>query len=147
MANIITIKRSSVAGKTPNVADLQVGELALNLADGLIYSKNTTGNVIIVGSSTTSNIREGSNLYYTNARAQAAVANTDIIFANLTTTGNLTVGSGVGGNGANGTSTNATAPTANSGSGGGGGSFNTGTGTSFTKTDGASGVVIVRFRV
>ena len=98
MANIITIKRSSVAGKTPNVADLQVGELALNLADGLIYSKNTTGNVIIVGSSTTSNIREGSNLYYTNARAQAAVANTDIIFANLTTTGNLTVGSGVGGN-------------------------------------------------
>lgn len=98
MANIITIKRSSVAGKTPNVADLQVGELALNLADGIIYSKNTTGNVIIVGSSTTSNIREGSNLYYTNARAQAAVANTDIIFANLTTTGNLTVGSGVGGN-------------------------------------------------
>lgn len=98
MANIITIKRSSVAGKTPNVADLQVGELALNLADGLIYSKNTTGNVIIVGSSTTSNIREGSNLYFTNARAQAAVANTDIIFANLTTTGNLTVGSGVGGN-------------------------------------------------
>lgn len=98
MANIVTIKRSSVAGKTPNVSDLQVGELALNLADGIIYSKNTIGNVIVVGSSTTSNIREGSNLYYTNVRAQAAVANTDIIFANLTTTGNLTVGSGVGGN-------------------------------------------------
>jgi hypothetical protein len=98
MANIVTIKRSSVAGKLPNVSDLQVGELALNLADGIIYSKNTVGNVIIVGSSTTSNIREGSNLYFTNARAQAAVANTNIIFANLTTTGNLTVGSGVGGN-------------------------------------------------
>ena len=98
MANIVTIKRSSVAGKLPNVSDLQVGELALNLADGIIYSKNTVGNVIIVGSSTTSNIREGSNLYFTNARSQAAVANTNIIFANLTTTGNLTVGSGVGGN-------------------------------------------------
>ena len=98
MANIVTIKRSSVAGKLPNVSDLQVGELALNLADGIIYSKNTVGNVIIVGSSTTSNIREGSNLYFTNTRAQAAVANTNIIFANLTTTGNLTVGSGVGGN-------------------------------------------------
>ena len=98
MANIVTIKRSSVAGKLPNVSDLQVGELALNLADGIIYSKNTVGNVIIVGSSTTSNIREGSNLYFTNARSQAAVANTNIIFANLTTTGNLTGGSGVGGN-------------------------------------------------
>jgi len=98
MANIITIKRSSVAGKQPNVADLQVGELALNLADGLIYSKNTAGNVIVVGSSTTSNVREGSNLYFTNARSQAAVANTNLILANLTTTGNLTVGSGIGGN-------------------------------------------------
>jgi hypothetical protein len=73
MANIITIKRSSVAGKTPNVADLQVGEIALNLADGIVYSKNTTGNVIVVGSSTTSNIREGSNLYFTNARVYANV--------------------------------------------------------------------------
>lgn len=98
MANIVQFKRSSVAGKLPNVSDLQVGEIALNLADGIIYSKNTTGNVIVVGSSTTSNVREGANLYYTNARAQAAVANTDIILANLTTTGNLTVGSGVGGN-------------------------------------------------
>ena len=98
MANIVTIKRSSVAGKQPNVSDLQVGELALNLADGIIYSKNTVGNVIVVGSSTTSNITEGSNLYVTNSRSKAAVANTDIIFANLTTTGNLTIGSGVGGN-------------------------------------------------
>jgi len=165
MANIIQFKRSSVAGKLPNVSDLQVGELALNLADGIIYTKNTVGNVIIVGSSTTSNIREGSNLYFTNdrvyanvsplisvafnqantafaqsnvafaqanvafntsnvrlltkanvadlttanvtevtnqyftnARALAAVANTNLILANLTTTGNLTVGSGIGGN-------------------------------------------------
>lgn len=72
MANIITIKRSSVAGKLPNVSDLQVGELALNLADGIIYSKNTTGNVIVVGSSTTSNITEGANLYFTNTRAIGA---------------------------------------------------------------------------
>ena len=73
MANTIQFKRSSVSGKLPNVSDLQVGEIALNLADGIIYSKNTTGNVIVVGSSTTSNVTEGANLYYTNARVYANV--------------------------------------------------------------------------
>lgn len=50
MANIVQLKRSSVAGKQPNVADLQVGELAVNLADSILYSKDATGNIIIVGS-------------------------------------------------------------------------------------------------
>ena len=64
MANIVTIKRSSVAGKQPNVSDLQVGELALNLADGIIYSKNTVGNVIVVGASTN----------YVNTKANVSVS-------------------------------------------------------------------------
>ena len=88
MANIVQIKRSSVAGKQPNVSDLQVGELALNLADGIIYSKNTTGNVIVVGSSTTSNVREGSNLYFTNARVTTAVSTQTL--TNATFSGNVT---------------------------------------------------------
>lgn len=69
MASIVRFKRSSVAGKQPNIADLEIGELALNLADGIIYSKNASGNIIIIGSSTTSNISEGLNLYFTNTRA------------------------------------------------------------------------------
>lgn len=73
MANIVQIKRSSVPGKKPQDSDLEVGELAVNLYDGILYSKNTTGNVIVVGSSTTSNVIEGANLYFSNVRAIDAV--------------------------------------------------------------------------
>lgn len=74
MATTFQLKRSSVVGKQPNVADLLVGELAVNLADGILYSKNTAGNIIVVGSSTTSNVTEGSNLYFTTARVGTAVS-------------------------------------------------------------------------
>lgn len=49
MANTIIPKRSSVAAKVPLATDLQVGEIAVNLADGLIYSKNAAGEVINLG--------------------------------------------------------------------------------------------------
>lgn len=87
MANIFQLKRSSVAGKQPNISDLQVGELAVNLADGILYSKNTTGNIIVVGSSTTSNVIEGSNLYFTTARVGTAVSSQTL--TNATFSGEL----------------------------------------------------------
>lgn len=49
MANTIILKKSSVAGKIPAAGDLQVGELAVNLADAKLYSKNSAGTVISVG--------------------------------------------------------------------------------------------------
>ncbi len=49
MANTIILKKSSVTGKVPLPADLQVGELAVNLADGLLFSKTVGGSVIQVG--------------------------------------------------------------------------------------------------
>ena len=93
MASTLQIKRSSVQGKKPLEADLQVGELAVNLTDGLLYSKNTAGNVIVVGSSTTSNVTEGVNLYFTNARATTAVTQTTL--SNLTVSGNITTSGNV----------------------------------------------------
>ena len=48
MANTIQQKRSSVSGKVPTSANLAVGEIAINFADKLIYTKNTTGNVIVI---------------------------------------------------------------------------------------------------
>lgn len=50
MANTLILKRSSEAGKEPTSANLQVGELAVNLADRKLYSKNAAGEVILVGS-------------------------------------------------------------------------------------------------
>jgi hypothetical protein len=49
MANRLILKRSSVAGKIPLANDLSVGEIAVNLADAKLYSKDAGGNVISVG--------------------------------------------------------------------------------------------------
>ena len=51
MANVIKLKRSSVPGKVPAVNDLQIGELAVNTADGIIYTKLTDGSVKRLGGS------------------------------------------------------------------------------------------------
>lgn len=45
MANKIVLKKSAVSGKIPNITDLELGEVALNYADGLLYFKNSS-NVI-----------------------------------------------------------------------------------------------------
>jgi hypothetical protein len=50
MANKIVLKKSSVAAKVPLSTDLDVGEIAVNLADQKLYSKKTDGTVILVGS-------------------------------------------------------------------------------------------------
>ena len=79
MANPILIKRSAVAGKRPLMADLALGELAINTSDGKLFLKKSVGGVdsiVQVGPLTTTDLAEGTNLYFTAARAQAAV--TDI---------------------------------------------------------------------
>jgi hypothetical protein len=86
----IKFMRSDVVGKVPLPADLEVGELALNLADQSIYTKDGSGTVIKIGSANgavvsvntktgavvldTDDIDEGTvNLYFTNSRADARV--------------------------------------------------------------------------
>lgn len=49
MANKIVLKKSSVAAKVPVAGDLDVGELAVNLVDQKLYSKNASGIVVLVG--------------------------------------------------------------------------------------------------
>jgi hypothetical protein len=49
MANTITTKNSNVVGKVPTPADLGVGELAVNLADKKLYSKEPGGTVVEIG--------------------------------------------------------------------------------------------------
>ena len=50
MANKLIMKKSSVVSKVPLATDLDIGELAVNLADQKLYSKNSSGTVILVGS-------------------------------------------------------------------------------------------------
>lgn len=48
MATVIKLKRSEVASSIPDSADLEVGEVAINLADQKIYSKNSDGDIVVV---------------------------------------------------------------------------------------------------
>lgn len=48
MANTIKIKRSSVAGKIPTTAQLELGELAVNTTDGKLYTKKEVSGVASV---------------------------------------------------------------------------------------------------
>ena len=48
MANVLKLKRSSVARKVPGTVDLQLGELALNTNDGRLFTKKNDGADAIV---------------------------------------------------------------------------------------------------
>ncbi len=54
MPNIITHKRSSTSGVVPVASGLSQGELAINIADGRLYTKNNTNTVINLGVSSIS---------------------------------------------------------------------------------------------
>ena len=86
MAGIFQLKRSSVSGRIPDAANVEVGEPVVNLADQILFTKDGTGTIIVIGAGTTSNIAEGTNLYYTNARVITAVESTNLVNANI---GNL----------------------------------------------------------
>ena len=45
--NTFLLKRSNIAGKIPSAGDLQLGELALNIADNILYASGTTANSIL----------------------------------------------------------------------------------------------------
>ena len=45
MANTVKLKRSAVAGDAPSASDLEIGEVAINTADGLLYTKHTDGTI------------------------------------------------------------------------------------------------------
>lgn len=49
MSTVVQIKRSETTGAEPAAGDLQVGELAVNLVDKKIFSKNSSGDVVALG--------------------------------------------------------------------------------------------------
>ena len=49
MSTIVQIKRSETANAIPTEGQLAIGELALNLTDRKIFSKNSAGDVVSLG--------------------------------------------------------------------------------------------------
>ena len=67
MAQVIKLKRSSVAGKAPSTSDLQLGEIAVNTADGKIYFEKNDGSpsvqtILTTDSQTTGSIEITGNI-------------------------------------------------------------------------------------
>lgn len=63
MAKII-LKRSSVPGKIPLDTDLEIGEIAVNLADAKLYTKDANGTVISIVSSSNQSGASNAKLYF-----------------------------------------------------------------------------------
>jgi len=51
MAHVIKPKRSETSGSKPGTDDLQTHEIAMNIADGKIYTKAANGSIVTIGSS------------------------------------------------------------------------------------------------
>ena len=67
MAQIIKPKRSETAGAVPQASDLQVHEIAMNVADGKLYTKAANNSVVLVGSHSASIATEADILAFTIA--------------------------------------------------------------------------------
>ena len=61
MAADIQLKRSSVAGRKPDAANIAVGEPVVNLVDKVIYTKDGNGNIITIGANLTVQLVNSSN--------------------------------------------------------------------------------------
>ena len=83
MASTIKIKRSSVAAKVPTTADINTGELALNITDRKLYSSNGT-TVFEIGTHKLS-VSNAAATYQTKAIERAALANTNLAITNVKT--------------------------------------------------------------
>lgn len=83
---------STTSGNTPLAADMQTGEIALNAADRVIFTKDGTGLVVAIGSGATGG--GGDQIFIENSQ----VVTTDYtipVGKNAMSTGPITVNSGV----------------------------------------------------
>lgn len=76
MGTKIQLKRTSVPGKVPLSSDIDVGELAINLADKLIYSKDASGSVFPI-SSGSANVNITTSVYPIGDYGTLSASSTD----------------------------------------------------------------------
>ena len=50
MSQVIKIKRSETSSSAPSTSDIATHEIAMNVADQKIYTKNASGSIVVVAS-------------------------------------------------------------------------------------------------
>ena len=64
----IKLKKNSTSGEAPSASDLAVGEVAVNTADGLLYTKHTDNSIKTIGATVIAdNVVDEANLKVSNA--------------------------------------------------------------------------------
>jgi hypothetical protein len=92
MANTIITKNSSTAGSVPGAGSLTQGELAVNVTDRKLYTKNSGGSVVQVGGGATGAGTDA--VFYENG--QTVTSNYTITSGtNAMSVGTITINSGV----------------------------------------------------
>ena len=76
MASIIKIKRNNTGGTTPSGGDLAAGELAVNTADGILFTSSNGSDIVSLGQ-TSASIQEAAALANTNAYIASVQSDVD----------------------------------------------------------------------
>ncbi len=64
MAHVIKPKRSETGSAAPGTSDLQTHEIAMNVADGKIYTKAANGSIVTVAEKNGTSVSEGDALAF-----------------------------------------------------------------------------------
>ena len=93
MAQVVKLKRTSVQGRIPYIANLELGELAINTHDGRIFFQKDDGTLSIQEILTTNSNNSGSfNLTGAISASSLSISGDSFIGGNLTLGGNITIG-------------------------------------------------------
>lgn len=86
MANTILHKRSNTAGVTPAAGSLTQGELAINTADGKLFTKKVNGTVVEIGGGGVSDGDKG-DITVSSSGATWTIDNGVVTVAKISATG------------------------------------------------------------
>ena len=100
MAQVVKLKRSSVAGKVPTTSNLELGELSINTHDGRAFLKKNDGSDSIEHLLTTNSQTTGSIEIVGNITASGNISTSGTVYTNniesdsnlIITSSNLTLG-------------------------------------------------------
>ena len=60
---MIKFLRNHTSGQIPTAGDLEVGEIAINTVDGIIYTKNMSGSIVVLADNTANNSNVEATVY------------------------------------------------------------------------------------